>query len=52
MGKQKLADDPTAPAAGVVRQAPDITHVVVKAHQLSRNGSVLGGIKRRDATGP
>jgi hypothetical protein len=28
MGKQKVADDPSAPKACIVRQTPDITHIV------------------------
>lgn len=52
MGKQKLADDPTAPKAGSIRQAPDITHVGVKARQLLRNGSAQGGIERSYAVRP
>lgn len=52
MGKQKLAGDPTALTAGVVRQAPDITHVGIKARQLLRNGRIRGGIQRSHAISP
>ena len=52
MGKQELADDPTALTAGVVRQAPDIAHVGIKARQLLRNGRVQGGIRRSYAISP
>lgn len=52
MGKQKRAGDPTALTAGVVRQAPDIPHVDVKARHLLRNGRFRGGIQRAHAIRP